>query len=188
MFNLDEVNLFMVALQFAATKHRHQRRKDREETPYINHPLAVVQVLWEGGGMTDMVMLIGALLHDTLEDTDATPAEIEQHFGSDILELVQEVTDDKSLPKSERKRLQIERAPYHSICAKQIKLADKICNVYDLIHSTPKDWSLQRCIDYLDWSEQVVAGLRGANFTLEVRYDGVLAEARKHFQENEKPS
>ena len=179
MFNSDEITLFMAALKFAAVKHRQQRRKDSEASPYINHPIEVAHILWEIGNVHDMVTQVGALLHDTLEDTDATPEEIHHQFGAEILALVQEVTDDKSLPKLERKRLQIEQASHHSAPAQQIKLADKICNVYDLAHSPPKDWSLKRCQEYLTWSEKVVAGLRGINPALEARYDAVLAEARK---------
>lgn len=175
----------MAALKFAAAKHRQQRRKDSEATPYINHPIEVAHILWEIGGVRDMVTIVGALLHDTLEDTDATPEEIQTQFGAEVLAVVQEVTDDKSLPKLERKRLQIEHASHHSTRAKQIKLADKICNVYDLAHSPPKDWSLKRCQEYLAWSEKVVAGLRGVNPILEARYDAVLAEARKGTGERE---
>jgi len=178
MFNADDMTLFLAALKFAAVKHRKQRRKDCEATPYINHPIDVAQTLWQIGGVRDNVLIVGALLHDTLEDTDATPEEIEQHFGSEVLALVQEVTDDKNLPKLERKRLQIELAKHKSKRAKQLKLADKSCNVYDITHSMPHNWTLKRCQAYLDWSEEVVAGLRGVNTALEAHYDTNLIEAR----------
>lgn len=179
MFNTDEITLFLTALKLATVKHRHQRRKDREVTPYINHPIDVAETLWQIGGVRDMVTITGALLHDVLEDTDTTPDEISNLCGAEVLALVQEVTDDKSLPKQERKRLQIEHAPHQSTRAKQLKLADKICNVYDIVHSPPFDWPLKRRQEYLDWSEQVVAGLRGVNPALEAHYDTLLAEARQ---------
>ena len=179
MFSIEEVTLLLTALKFSAEKHRHQRRKDQQTSPYINHPIQVAELLWQQGGIRDMVTIVGALLHDTLEDTNTTPAEIEALCGAEVLALVQELTDDKRLPKSQRKRLQIELAPHKSSRAKQVKLADKICNVYDIIHFPPQTWSLERRQEYLKWSEQVVAGLRGINPALESCYDTVLAEAQQ---------
>ena len=179
MFSIEDVTLLLTALKFSAEKHRHQRRKDQETSPYINHPIQVAELLWQQGGIRDIVTIVGALLHDTLEDTNATPEEINKLFGAEVLTLVQEVTDDKSLPKPQRKRLQIELASYKSIRAKQVKLADKICNVYDITYSPPQAWSLDRRQEYLEWSEQVVAGLRGINPLLESYYDTILAEAKQ---------
>jgi guanosine-3',5'-bis(diphosphate) 3'-pyrophosphohydrolase len=179
MFSTDEMTLFLTALKFATVKHSKQRRKNSEATPYINHPIEVADILWQKGNVRDMVIIIGALLHDTLEDTDATPSEIKKLFGAEVLALVEEVTDDKTLPKQQRKLLQIETATHKSSRAKQVKLADKICNVYDIGHSPPQSWSLELCQSYLDWSEQVVAGLRGINPKLELHYDAILLEARK---------
>jgi len=179
MFSIEEVSLLLTALKFSAEKHRHQRRKDQEASPYINHPIQVAELLWQQGKIRDIVTIIGALLHDTLEDTNATPEEINELFGAEVLALVQEVTDDKNLPKPQRKRLQIELASHKSIRAKQVKLADKICNVYDITHSPPQAWSLKRRQEYLEWSEQVVAGLRGINPALESYYDTILAEAKQ---------
>jgi guanosine-3',5'-bis(diphosphate) 3'-pyrophosphohydrolase len=179
IFNAEEVGLLLKALSFSAQKHRQQRRKDGEASPYINHPIQVAQLLWEMGKVTDMIVIIAALLHDTLEDTATTAEEIAQLAGPDILALVQEVTDDKSLPKLERKRLQIAHAPHLSKRAKLLKLADKICNVYDVTHFPPQNWSLDRRREYLDWSQQVVAGLRGVNVDLEHHYDQLSTEARQ---------
>lgn len=167
------------AIHFAASKHRDQRRKDQPRSPYINHPLEVARLLWEVGGVRDTATLTAAILHDTIEDTSTTPQEIEQTFGSEVLHLVLEVTDDKSLPKMRRKRLQIEQAPSLSPPAKLIKLADKISNVHDLLYSPPHRWSLARRQRYLLWTEQVVAGLRGVNPALERRYDELLGEGRR---------
>ena len=167
------------ALLFAAEKHRNQTRKDIEKTPYINHPLAVVELLWRVGGVRDGATLAAAALHDTVEDTGTHPAEIESEFGAEVLSIVLEVTDDKSLPKAERKRLQVENAPHKSQKAKLLKLADKICNVGDILRSPPADWSMQRRQEYLLWTEQVVAGLRGTHPDLECRYDELLAEGKR---------
>lgn len=176
MFETDDISLLLAALKFAAKKHRDQRRKDQGATPYINHPIEVAETLWFQGNVRDMITIVGALLHDTLEDTNATTEEIRQQFGEQVLALVQEVTDDKSLPKLERKRLQIEHAPHQSARAKQVKLADKICNVTDIINSPPHNWSLKRCQEYIDWSKQVVAGLRGINPALEACYDAIVTD------------
>ena len=178
MFHNNDITLLLAALNFAAVKHRNGRRKDKQASPYINHPIEVAQTLWQIGAVRDMITIIGALLHDTLEDTDTTATEIQDLFGTEVLSLVQEVTDDKSLPKLERKRLQIEHAPHHTTRAKQLKLADKICNIGDIGHSPPKNWSLQRCNEYLDWAEQVVVGLRGINQDLDAHYDSVLIAAK----------
>lgn len=181
--NLSEhdFSLFLKALAFAARKHSGQRRKD-QQTPYINHPIQVAESLWREGSVRDIETLLAAVLHDTVEDTGTKPEEIQEQFGDAVRDLVMEVTDDKSLPKQERKRLQIERAPHISDRAKLIKLADKIDNVRALTYAPPTDWSLERKREYLDWGEKVVRGLRGQNPQLESIYDRVLAEARAVIQ------
>jgi guanosine-3',5'-bis(diphosphate) 3'-pyrophosphohydrolase len=162
------------ALAFSALKHRDQRRKGPEASPYINHAIEVAEVLTRVGNVQSVVVLKAAILHDTIEDTETTPSELERRFGSEVARIVQEVTDDKTLPKEQRKRLQIERTPGLSADAKQIKLADKICNVSDVIHATPEGWSLQRRREYLEWTERVVAGCRGCNADLERYCDELL--------------
>lgn len=175
-FDDKDITLLLKSVWFAAEKHRHQRRKD-DSTPYINHPIQVAELLWQEGQVRDMVTIVGALLHDTLEDTATTAQEIRELFGDEVLALVQEVSDDKTLPKEQRKQLQIQHAPTVSARAKQIKLADKISNVCDLIDAPPQDWSLLRRRAYLEWSKQVVHGLRGINPLLESRYDTIYAQA-----------
>jgi guanosine-3',5'-bis(diphosphate) 3'-pyrophosphohydrolase len=174
----ENTGKLLEAIRFAAEKHRNQRRKDSEHSPYINHPVEVVQLLWEVGGVRDVDVLLAAVLHDTIEDTDTRPEEIRDRFGDEVLSFVLEVTDDKSLPKSERKRLQIVHAPHKSYGAKLIKLADKSCNVRNLITMPPKDWSLERKQEYLLWGEKVVAGLRGTNVALEEYYDHELSSGK----------
>jgi guanosine-3',5'-bis(diphosphate) 3'-pyrophosphohydrolase len=175
---MPDVAHLLAALQFSARKHRHQRRKDREASPYINHPIEVATVLATVGGVTDLTTLTAAILHDTIEDTDTTSPELEERFGREVRLLVEEMTDDKRLPKDERKRLQVEHARNASHRARLIKLADKICNVRDVTHAPPADWSTERRRAYLDWTEQVVAGCRGASAPLEAYYDRCLAEGR----------
>ena len=178
---MEESNIattILKALHFAAVKHRDQRRKDAEVSPYINHPIEVAELLARVGGVTDLVILQGAILHDTIEDTETTPEELEAAFGPEVRRVVEEVTDDKRLPKAERKRLQIEHATDLSERAKQIKIADKISNVQAVTQAPPADWSLERRCEYLDWTEQVVTGLRGCNQSLEYFYDQVLEYGR----------
>jgi guanosine-3',5'-bis(diphosphate) 3'-pyrophosphohydrolase len=174
----ENTGLLLKALRFSADRHSNQRRKDSDKSPYINHPIEVVQLLWEVGNVRDAKVLLAAILHDTVEDTDTRPEEISDRFGQEVRSLVLEVTDDKSLPKEERKRLQIETAPHKSHGAKLIKLADKACNVRNLVSKPPKDWSLERRREYLLWGEKVVAGLRGANPALEEYYDHELASGK----------
>lgn len=162
------------AVAFAAEKHRHQRRKDAEASPYINHPIALADVLANEGGIDDEVVLVAAiLLHDTVEDTETTGDELVRLFGAAVAGVVLEVTDDKSLPKAERKRRQIEHAPALSDRAKLVKLADKICNLRDIAARPPADWSTQRRREYFRWAKAVVDGLRGIHPPLESLFDAI---------------
>ena len=169
----------LTAAFFAARKHRDQRRKDAEASPYINHPLAVANVLASEAGVMDEPLLVAALLHDTVEDTETTLEEIEEGYGTEVRRLVEEVTDDKSLPKQTRKQLQVHHASTASEAAKQLKIADKICNIRDIANSPPTTWSHDRKADYLDWANRVVAGCRGVNHELDRIYDEAVAIARR---------
>ena len=175
----EPVGLILKAMRFAAEKHRDQRRKDSNSSPYINHPIQVAETLWTVGEVRDVTLLVASILHDTVEDTSTKPDEIRAEFGEDVLALVLEVSDDKSLPKHVRKQLQVETAPHKTPRAKLLKLADKICNVHDILASPPADWSLERRQEYLLWTERVVAGLRGEHPALEDRYNELLASGKR---------
>lgn len=166
---------FVKAVAFAAEKHRNQRRKDAEASPYINHPIALANVLANEGGVVDVTVLCAAVLHDTIEDTETTADELNALFGPKVAAVVMEVTDDKSLEKSVRKQLQVEHAPHTSPEAKLVKLADKICNLRDILASPPADWPAERKQAYFDWAALVVAGLRGIHPGLESVFDGLYA-------------
>jgi len=173
-----DLALLLKAVSFAAHKHRDQRRKDEGESPYINHPIAVAEVLWNTGHVRDIATIVAGILHDTIEDTETTAAELEFEFGREICSVVEEVSDDKNLAKKERKRLQIEHAAASSTRAREVKLADKICNVTDLVISPPADWSSGRRQEYIEWSKQVVARLRGTNERLERKFDEACRRAQ----------
>ena len=175
---MTEVGALLGAARFAADRHRDQRRKDIKSSPYINHVLSVAEVLTRHG-IEDISTLQAALLHDTIEDTETHPDELDHLFGAEVLSVVLEVTDDKSLHKDERKRLQIEKSPHLSDRAKLVKLGDMISNVTDVGANPPADWSLERRIEYLDWTEQVVHGCRGVHEWLEGQYDMALDDARE---------
>lgn len=176
--NLPLSHQLLKAVAFAADKHRFQTRKDSERTPYINHPINVALTLCEVGHESDIDLLVAAILHDTVEDTETTPEEIETLFGRVVRDIVMEVTDDKNLAKEERKRLQIVKAHLKSRPARKLKLADKICNVHDIIHHAPAGWTIERRLAYLQWCEQVLEGLRGVNFLLEKKLAQSIAEGR----------
>jgi guanosine-3',5'-bis(diphosphate) 3'-pyrophosphohydrolase len=167
------------AAAFAADAHRNHRRKDAEATPYINHPVEVARILAEEGKVTDLDVLTAALVHDTIEDTDVSAQQLEDRFGKRVRNLVEEVTDDKSLPKERRKQLQIEHAAEASPDAKLIKLGDKIANLRDLVQSPPADWPPEREREYFAWAKAVVDRLRGigspAHKLLEARFDRAYA-------------
>ena len=164
------------AAYFAARKHSADRRKDAEETPYINHPLALANVLAVECGIDDVEVICGALLHDTIEDTETTEAELREAFGDQITRIVLEVTDDKKLEWEERKEAQVRNAPDLSDQAKLVKLADKISNLRDIVASPPSDWSLERKREYFDWAARVVDGVRGVHPELEALFDKIYSE------------
>jgi guanosine-3',5'-bis(diphosphate) 3'-pyrophosphohydrolase len=161
------MNRILQAAVFAAHCHSQQRRKNAQATPYINHPLEVAHHLSSVGKVVDEEILIAALLHDTIEDTATEREDIVELFGERVAGLVCECTDDKTLPKSERKRLQIVKAPGKSSGAKMIKIADKTCNLRSMLDDPPVEWSKQRQYEYFVWAEKVVRGLLGVNEALD---------------------
>ncbi len=172
------IELILKATKFAALKHRDQRRKDHVASPYIIHPVTVANELTQAG-VTDPEIIAAALLHDTLEDTETTPDELIEAFGERVCLMVQELTDDKDLPKQERKRLQVEHAPELSAGAALVKICDKIANITDVTHSPPSDWDSTRRMAYLDWAESVVAGCKIDNAQLKQRFADALANGRE---------
>ncbi len=178
--NNDLVKLSQ-ATDYAARQHIAQRRKGERAEPYINHLTEVAAMLAEATEGADLVLVIGGLLHDTVEDTDTRPEELAQRFGREVADLVQEVTDDKSLPKDVRKRLQVETTPHKSVRAKLLKLADKTSNLRGLMTSPPAGWTRERLRDYVVWAEQVVRSCRGLNPRLEAQFDAAYDTARRHF-------
>ena len=169
---------FIKALHFSTQKHQHQRRKDPEKTPYINHPIEVAYILSDSCGVQESDVLVAAILHDTIEDTETTPEEIAEIFGERVRDLVLEVTDDKTLDKQVRKQLQIDTAADLSREAALIRIADKISNASDLATSPPKGWSKKRKLEYLDWTEQVVDNLKGTEPCLEEMCKKALTDVR----------
>ena len=178
--NNDVVKLSQAA-DYAARQHSAQRRKGESAEPYINHLTEVAALLAEATDGSDAVLVMGGLLHDTLEDTDATYADLVARFGLEVAALVQEVTDDKSLPKEVRKRLQVETTPSKSSRARLLKIADKTSNLKSLMHSPPAGWTEDRLRAYVVWAEQVVRSCRGLNATLEAGFDAAYAAARQKF-------
>ena len=174
-----ELALVLKAATFAAHKHRDQRRKDVKATPYINHPLALAQALCEEGAVDDPIILAAALLHDTIEDTETSYDELRGQFGARIADIVAEVTDTKFLGKQLRKRLQLAKAGRASAAAQQVKIADKLCNLRDLLASPPAKWSQRRKHEYFDWAKAVVDQIRQANPRLAERFDAVWEAGRR---------
>jgi len=166
------------AVAFAADKHRDQRRKDEGLSPYINHPVAVAEHIGTLGGVFDVATLQAAVLHDTIEDTETSREELEQRFGAEVAGLVVEVTDDKSLEKAVRKQRQLEHAPQLSPRAKLIKIADKLCNVEDIIDRPPASWSLERRLEYLAHAEAVVTACGPVNGPLVAAFRAAMARGR----------
>ena len=170
--------LILKAAHFAAVKHRKQKRKDKDKTPYINHPISVAMIISEIGGIDDPEVLAAAILHDTIEDTETSPDDLEDKFGEQVRTFVEEVTDDKTLPKAVRKQKQIEHAKGLSEGAALIKLGDKISNVMDITKTPPTEWDAKRCLKYFDWAEAVINNCPKVNNNLENLFFEVLQSGR----------
>jgi GTP diphosphokinase / guanosine-3',5'-bis(diphosphate) 3'-diphosphatase len=166
----------MRAAHFAAARHSGQRRKGAAGEPYINHLLEVADLVAGVLAEPDANLVMAALLHDTVEDVGVTKDELVAAFGQDVADLVLELTDDKSLPKQERKRLQIVNAPRKSVRAQVIKLADKISNLRAILASPPADWSLERRREYFAWARQVVDALSAPDPRLKAEFDRVYGQ------------
>jgi guanosine-3',5'-bis(diphosphate) 3'-pyrophosphohydrolase len=172
---MRNMSLVLRAAAFAARKHTEQRRKDAAASPYINHPLAVAAILADEGKIDDPVVIAAALLHDTVEDTETSIEEIAGVFGPEVAAIVGEVTDDKALPKAERKRLQVAKGSSKSQGAKLVKLADKIANLRDIAGTPPQHWDEARRCAYFDWAEEVVSALGPVNPELEAAFQSAAS-------------
>lgn len=181
----NDVTRILSAFRFAAERHRDQRRKGGEASPYINHLIDIAGILWTDGGVRDIVTIEAAILHDTVEDTDTTASELRDLFGEETASVVMEVTDDKSLPKDVRKRLQVEHAVKLSPRAALIKIADKISNIRDIVAAPPVNWSIERRRQYVQWGCDVVGRIRGLNAGLERRFDELCEIAGMGFDKEE---
>ena len=170
-----DVSRLLQAISFAAQKHRNQRRKDKDASPYINHPIALAALLNTVGGVDDVDVLQAAILHDTVEDTDTRYEELVAHFGRKVADIVMEVTDDRQLEKPQRKALQIAHAPHASREAALVKLADKICNLRDVASSPPDRWTLERRQEYFDWARKVVDALPRVSEPLLAAFEAAVA-------------
>jgi (p)ppGpp synthase/HD superfamily hydrolase len=159
------------AADTAARWHVHQRRKGIAQEPYINHLLEMASLVAEATRGADPNLVVAALLHDAIEDQGVTSEIIASEFGQHVADIVMEVSDDKALPKEERKRMQVEAAPIKSREAKLIKLADKTSNLRTIATSPAADWSVERRLEYIEWAKSVVAGLRGMSPWLEQHFD-----------------
>jgi (p)ppGpp synthase/HD superfamily hydrolase len=167
------------AADAAARWHVHQRRKGAAQEPYINHLLEVASLVADATQGRDPELVVAALLHDAVEDQEVPCDLITSEFGARVAAIVTEVTDDKSLDKAERKRLQVEHASKKSMEAKIIKLADKTSNVRAIAFAPSPDWSVKRRLEYIDWAKRVVQGLRGASPWLEEQFDCAVEDAER---------
>jgi (p)ppGpp synthase/HD superfamily hydrolase len=175
------IALVVAAADFASVKHQYQKRKNAKGSAYFVHLSGVVQQLVEAG-IEDPNILAAAYLHDTVEDTGTTEEELIHCFGPEITSIVMEVTDDKSLPKAERKRLQVVNTPSKPHSVKLIKLSDKLYNLRDLHRELPQEWTEERRAEYFKWSEDVVRGCRGTNAKLEEWLDAEFEKAKQYSQ------
>jgi guanosine-3',5'-bis(diphosphate) 3'-pyrophosphohydrolase len=175
---LPPLRLVCEAAELAARRHNGMARKGRGNEPYINHLAEVANLLCAATEGADAELVAAGWLHDSIEDTDTTREELAQRFSERVGSLVQECTDDMSLPKAERRRLQVVNAPHKSAGAMLIKIADKISNVGARIVADPSAEERDDLVDYTNWAEQVVAGCRGGNAFLDQTFDTTVKLAR----------
>jgi len=175
--SLDTIRRITGAAHFAAARHSAQRRKGAAAEPYVNHLLEVADLVAGALEEPDTNVVIAALLHDTIEDVGVTTEELVESFGQDVADLVLECTDDKSLPRQERKRLQIVNAPHKSTRAQLIKLADKISNLRAMLASPPADWNVERRRQYFEWARQVVNALSAPHAGLKMEFDRLYGQS-----------
>lgn len=176
MIKSDQLSSLLHALEFAAHKHQGQKRKGADGIPYINHPIEVAKMIADEIGDASPELLMAALLHDTLEDTETTAEELERQFDTQISDIVKEVSDDMKMSSNRRKSLQVEHAAKLSYHARCIRIADKACNIRDLLH-TRIYWLRKRKIDYVIWAMQVVNEIRDTNENIVTAFDSIVAEA-----------
>lgn len=170
----EQIQAILSAARFAAEKHAGQRRKGDAAEPYVNHLIEVAELVSTALPEPDINLVIAALLHDSIEDVGVTAEDLALRFGPDVADLVREVSDDKSLPKQERKRLQVENAPHKSVRAQTIKLADKISNLRSILSSPPADWDYERKMEYAGWAKRVVDGLTAPNPALKAEFESAM--------------
>ena len=175
---MNNIEILTRAYDFAARRHETQRRKGTRGEPYINHLTEVAMLVAQATNWQDAALVAAGVLHDTIEDTDTKFEDVLAAFGDDIAGLVMEATDDKSLPKAERKRLQIEHAPHKSPRAKILKLADKISNLRSL-EASPPDWPLARKHAYIAWAREVAAGLKGQSKWLDDLFESTARNTQE---------
>jgi guanosine-3',5'-bis(diphosphate) 3'-pyrophosphohydrolase len=175
---LAPLRLVSEAAELAARRHNGMARKGRGNEPYINHLAEVANLLSTATDGADAELVAAGWLHDSIEDTETTREELAQKFSERVASLVVECTDDMSLPKAERRRLQVVNASHKSPSARLIKIADKISNIGARILPDPNADERADLVDYTNWAEQVVAGCRGGNVFLDQTFDKTVKLAR----------
>ena len=180
---MNDTVLITHALRFAAERHSSQRRKGQAKEPYVNHLAEVSELVADATEGKDVNLIAAALLHDTIEDTETSSDELVATFNNDIAQLVADVTDDKSLPKQDRKNLQVVNSRAQNMRVKLLKLADKTSNLRSLANSPPENWNTEQKQAYIDWTIKVAAGLKGVNPWLEERFDEALRRAQQALQQ-----
>ncbi len=184
---MNDTVLITHALRFAAERHSGQRRKGQAKEPYVNHLAEVAELVANATGGRDANLIAAALLHDTIEDTETSSDELVATFNNEIAQLVADVTDDKSLPKQDRKHLQVVNSKAQNMRVKLLKLADKTSNLRSLANSPPENWNTEQKQAYIDWAIKVAAGLKGVNPWLEERFDEALRRAQQALQQTLNP-
>lgn len=163
---------------FAERAHAGQYRKGKPgapRIPYIEHPRAVARILHDEAGIVSHIALQAALLHDTIEDTGVTHADLAREFGREVADVVVELTNDPSVPREGKTAAQIDKARKMSPIAAAVKMADKTANLRDLLNSPP-DWEDMRRLQYFHDANSVVGAMRNRHPVLQEMFDKIYQE------------
>jgi (p)ppGpp synthase/HD superfamily hydrolase len=175
------IALLARAYAFAAARHAGQRRNAATDEPYLHHLIEVANLLAYVTEGADPVLIAGGVLHDVIEDTPTTPAELRTLFGPDVAALVAEVTDPEGLSEQERRQRQVEHVRELSAQARLLKIADKTSNIRERLATRPADKTDEEIMAYVEWGAMVVAGCRGINTKLDDAFDEAYEAALRKF-------
>jgi len=174
--NEKDAEAVLGAAIFATEKHKSQVRSNEKKTPYIIHPIEVADLVMKIGHVYDKDVLITALLHDVMDDTQTTYEQITSLYGTKVSSYLEEMTSKQGLSLKEQKKQQIMQAFRQNPSVAIIKLSDKLSNLKTLATSPPPSWSRDRIDQYFQWAQTVIENLPESNQLLKKAVKNVISD------------